>query len=30
MGYLGIGACCPLGGLGFGIQMEAFWGSLIY
>ena len=30
MGYLGTGACWPLGGLGFGVKMEAFRGALIY
>ena len=27
MGYLDTGTCWPLGGFGFGVKMEAFWGS---
>jgi len=30
VGYLGTGACWPLGGLGFGVEMEAFGRTLIY
>ena len=30
MGYLGTGACWLLGGLGFGVEMEAFGKGLIY
>ena len=30
VGYLGTGACWPLGGLGFGVEMEAVGRTLIY
>ena len=30
MGHLGTGACWPLGGLGFGVEIEVFWSALAY